>query len=323
MVASCAAGALVGMNPATASFPALGTTAQITTIDAAALSDGIDLLERELAAIDLACSRFRDDSEVSRLARARGAWMPASRLLCDALAAGVAAAQATNGAVDPTVGATMRALGWDVDFRIVASRRRPVAIERVPAAGWTRIEIDDENARVRVPADVVVDLGATAKALAADRAAAAAYRATGSPVLVDIGGDIAVAGPAPAGGWPILVTDDHRASLPADGQVVSITAGGLATSSTTVRRWRTSSGVAHHIVDPRTGLPAPEVWRTVSVAGRSCLEANTASTAAIVLGEEAPRWLESRGHPARLVRPDGRVLTTAGWPAQKELACAA
>lgn len=323
MAASCAAGALVGMTPATATFPALGTTAQITTLDAAALSDGIDVLERELAAIDLACSRFRDDSEVSRLAHAGGAWMPAGGLFREALAAGVAAAQATDGAVDPTVGATMRALGWDADFRIVVSRRRPVALERVPAAGWRRIEIDDERGRVRVPAGVVVDLGATAKALAADRAAAAVHRATGSSVLVDVGGDIAVAGPAPAGGWPILVTDDHRASLHADGQVVSITAGGLATSSTTVRRWRTSSGVAHHVVDPRSGLPAPEIWRTVSVAGRSCLEANTASTAAIVLGEAAPQWLESRGHPARLVRPDGRVLTTAGWPGQKELPCAA
>ena len=311
------------MSPATATFAALGTTAQITTLDATALSDGIDVLERELAAIDLSCSRFRDDSEVSRLERAGGAWMPAGQLLRDALAAGVRAAQATNGAVDPTVGAAMRALGWDADFRIVVSRRRPVAIRRVPAAGWMRIEIDDEGGRVRVPAGVVIDLGATAKALAADRAAAAVHHATGSSVLIDLGGDIAVAGAAPAGGWPILVTDDHRASLHADGQVVSIAAGGLATSSTTVRRWRTSSGVAHHVLDPRTGMPAPEVWRTVSVAGRSCLEANTASTAAIVLGEEAPHWLESRGHPARLVRPDGRVLMTAGWPGQKELPCAA
>jgi FAD:protein FMN transferase len=193
----------------------------------------------------------------------------------------------------------------------------------VPAAGWQGIEIDDARGRIRVAAGVEIDLGATAKALAADRAAAAAFRATGSPVLVDLGGDIAVAGPAPAGGWPILVTDDHRAPSDADGQVVAIAAGGLATSSTTVRRWRTSEGLAHHVVDPRTGRPAAEIWRTVSVAAASCVAANTASTAAIVLGDDAPRWLEHNGYSARLVRRDGRVVVTGGWPAGQELRCAA
>lgn len=311
------------MSPATATFPALGTTAEITTLDPAALSGAIEVLERELAAIDLACSRFRDDSEVSRLARSGGAWTPASRLLHEALAAGVAAAEATDGLVDPTVGSTMRAIGWDADFRIVVSRTDPVRIERVPAAGWRSIELD-ERGRVRVPAGVEIDLGATAKALAADRAAHAAFRVTGSSVLVNLGGDIAVAGPAPVGGWPIFVTDDHRATpSDADGQVVGIAAGGLATSSTMVRRWRTNEGVAHHVVDPRTGEPASEIWRTVSVAAQSCVAANTASTAAIVLGDDAPRWLESNGYAARLVRRDGRVTVTGGWPHEQELPCAA
>jgi len=313
----------MAMSPATATFSALGTTAEITTLDAVALSDALDVLERELAAIDLACSRFRDDSEVACLARANGEWIPASRLLRQALAAGVAAAEATAGAVDPTVGATMRALGWDVDFRVVVSRSEPARMTLVPAAGWQGIEIDDARGRIRVAAGVEIDLGATAKALAADRAAAAAFRATGSPVLVDLGGDIAVAGPAPAGGWSILVTDDHRAPSDADGQVVAIAAGGLATSSTTVRRWRTSEGLAHHVVDPRTGRPAAEIWRTVSVAAASCVAANTASTAAIVLGDDAPRWLEHNGYSARLVRRDGRVVVTGGWPAGQELRCAA
>lgn len=309
------------MSLATATFSALGTTAEITTLDAAALSDAIDVLERELDAIDRACSRFRSDSEISRLARNGGRWMHTSRLLREALAAGIAAAEATGGAVDPTVGASMCALGWDADFRVVVSRIRPARIELVPAAGWRRIEID--GGRVRVPAGLVVDLGATAKALAADRAAAAAFRATGSSVLVDLGGDIAVAGPAPAGGWPILVTDDHRAPSDADGQVVAIAAGGLATSSTTVRRWRTNEGIAHHVVDPRTGRPAAEVWRTVSVAASSCVEANTASTGAIVWGEDAPRRLHAQDISARLVRPDGRVVLAGAWPAQEELPCAA
>ncbi|HEY8028633.1 MAG TPA: FAD:protein FMN transferase [Gaiellaceae bacterium] len=310
------------MSFATASFPALGTTAEVTTLDPLALSEAIDVLERELDAIDRACSRFRADSEICRLAESGGNWMSASRLLREALHAGVSAAQATGGAVDPTVGASLRALGWDADFRVVVARSSPARIDFVPAAGWRRIEIDDERGFVRAPAGVIVDLGATAKALAADRAAAAVFRATESSVLVSLGGDIAVAGPAPAGGWPVLVTDDHRAPSPADGQVVGIGAGGLATSSTTVRRWRTNEGIAHHLVDPRTGRPAAEVWRTASVGAGSCVDANTASTAAIVLGEDASAWLEGRGLAARLVRPDGRVTLTGGWPAEA-LPCAA
>jgi thiamine biosynthesis lipoprotein len=90
----------------------------------------------------------------------------------------------------------------------------------------------------------------------------------------------------------------------------------LATSSTTVRRWRAGEADVHHIVDPRSGAPAEEVWRTVSVAARTCVEANTASTAAIVRGEAALAWLERCGLPARLVRRDGTVATTCGWPAE-------
>ena len=307
------------MSLATASFPALGTTAEVTTLDPLALSEAIDVLERELDAIDRACSRFRADSEVSRLAASGGEWIPASRVLRRALAVAVAAAESTGGAVDPTVGSAMRGLGWDADFRVVLSRRDAARIELVPAGGWERIAIDDARGRVRVPAGIEIDLGATAKALAADSAAAAAFRKTESSVLVNLGGDIAVAGPAPAGGWPILVTDDHRAPSLVDGQVVAIAAGGLATSSTTVRRWRTAEGDAHHVVDPRTGRSATEVWRTVSIVAATCVDANTASTAAIVLGEEAPRWLREKGISARLVRPDGRVTYTCAWPAPDEL----
>jgi thiamine biosynthesis lipoprotein len=132
-------------------------------------------------------------------------------------------------------------------------------------------------------------------------------------VLVSLGGDIAVAGEPPGGGWPVLVTDNHR-SEGARGQVVSIREGGLATSSTTVRRWRAGTVELHHIVHPATGAPVAEVWRTVSVAAASCIDANTAATASIVRGDAAPQWLESLGLSARLVRWDGDVVTVGGWP---------
>jgi thiamine biosynthesis lipoprotein len=160
-----------------------------------------------------------------------------------------------------------------------------------------------------------MDLGATAKAWAADHCAEMIAARLGCGALVSLGGDIAVAGQGPATGWRVRVTDDHASGPGAAGQTITLTEGGLATSSTTVRTWTADGGRAHHIIDPATGVPAPDCWRTVSVAAGSCLDANTASTAAIVRGEAAVAWLEEIGLPARLVRPDGSVVTMGGWPA--------
>ena len=135
--------------------------------------------------------------------------------------------------------------------------------------------------------------------------------------MVDLGGDIAVAGHAPAGGWPVRVTEDHAAGFEAAGQTISIVAGGVATSSTTVRRWAGARRDLHHILDPRTGEPASETWRAISVAAASCLDANTASTAAVVHGAGAPQWLERLRLPARLVARDGEVVRVAGWPREE------
>ncbi|HEU5419375.1 MAG TPA: FAD:protein FMN transferase, partial [Streptosporangiaceae bacterium] len=111
---------------------------------------------------------------------------------------------------------------------------------------------------------------------------------------------------------------DHAAGPEAPGQTVAITAGGLATSSTTVRTWTAVGRQVHHIIDPATGEPARSCWRTVSVTAGSCADANTASTAAIILSESAPAWLARHGLPARLVRSDGTVLTAGGWPPEDQ-----
>lgn len=160
-----------------------------------------------------------------------------------------------------------------------------------------------------------LDLGATAKAWAADQCAGQIAGQLQCGVLVSLGGDVAV-GEAPAGGWQIRVTDDHASPQSAPGQTVSIASGGLATSSTAVRRWSAGGRQVHHIVDPATGTPAATCWRTVSVAAGTCADANTASTAAIIRGPDAPGWLSGLELPARLVAEDGAVVTTAGWPAE-------
>jgi thiamine biosynthesis lipoprotein len=300
---------------ASASFPALGTTAAVAVVEADALPAARRILEDELRRIDEACSRFRDDSELTRLNRAAGTSFATTPLLLQALAVALYAAACTNGDVDPTVGRSLGALGWDADFSVVIARRGQAPRMRiVPAAGWQRVRLDRARQTVRIPPGVEIDLGATAKALAADRSARRVHAETGVSALVNLGGDIALAGPALEGGWPILVTDDHRSDMGAEGQAIALASGGLATSSTTVRRWRAGEADVHHIVDPRTGAPADEAWRTVSVAARTCVEANTASTAAIVRGEAAVAWLERRGLPARLVRRDGTAAYTCGWP---------
>jgi thiamine biosynthesis lipoprotein len=300
--------------PASASWQALGTQVTVFVTDAGALGEACELVDRELAEIDLACSRFREDSELMRLNHAGGRWTEVGPLLFEALEVGVHAARITDGDVDPTIGRSMRLAGYDRDFAQLADlpARR---LELVAAPGWQSILLDRRRRAVRVPAGVELDLGATAKALAADRAAESTAALLGSGVLVNLGGDLAAAGEPPPGGWPVRVTDDHAARFDAPGQSVAITGGGLATSSVAVRRWDMGTEQLHHIFDPRAGAPAAVVWRTVSVAARTCVDANVASTASIVRGAPAPAWLEAAGLPARLVSADGCLVHVAGWPA--------
>jgi thiamine biosynthesis lipoprotein len=297
--------------PATSRLTAFAGTAIVGCAEPARLDAVLDSVRATVDAFDSACSRFRDDSEVSALNAAGGEPMHASPVLLDAVEAALRAARLTDGDVDPTIGAALIALGYDRDFAEL-SDRRTVSFVRVP--GWRTVRVDRDARTITVPKGVVIDLGATAKALAADRAAAAAHEAAGCGVLVSFSGDLAIAGEHPPGGWQVRVTDDHRSGVDAPGQWIALTGGGLATSSTTVRRWRASGAQMHHVLDPGSGRPAPEVWRTVSVAAVSCLDANIASTAAIIRGHRAPGWLESLGLASRLVSADGNVTHLAAWP---------
>ena len=294
-------------------FEAIGVLNRVVVEDERVVDRAAELAVAEVAALDLACSRFRDDSELAGLNRSAGRAVPVSPLLFDALEIALAAAAATDGVVDPTVGASLRGLGYDRSFEIVVSRGATPEFAFVPAGGWRDVELDAGAGTAKVPRGFELDLGATAKALGADRIAAAVAAATGSAVLVSLGGDIAVAG-APAAGWPVRITDDARAPLDAPGPVIAISAGGLATSSTTVRRWNAGGVDLHHVVDPRTGCPAAGPWRTASVLAGTCVDANVAATAAIVLGDEAVPFLAALGLAARLVGHDGGVELVGDWP---------
>jgi len=303
--------------PTSTALRALGTTALVAVRRPESLDLALAELEAELETVDRACSRFRHDSELVQLNRAAGEETEVGPYLVDALEVALAAAAATDGAVDPTVGKALRLAGYDRTFSLVRLRDgHLVHVSSAPGGAWRHIEVDRKRGTARIPAGVELDLGATAKALAADRAARAAAKATDDGVLVSLGGDVAVAGDAPEGGWSVGVADDHAAPFPVHGPAVGIQSGGLATSGTCVRNWATASGRAHHIIDPRSGRPADTPWRTVSVAAACCVDANTASTAAMVVGEEAPDWLAQRRLPARLVRNDGSVVRVADWPGE-------
>jgi FAD:protein FMN transferase len=300
-------------------FGVFGTTATLLVSEPRRLAEARAIADTELAAVDQVCSRFRADSELSRLNGSGGAVTGVSELFAQLLEAALRAARLTDGDVDPTCGEALAGIGYDRDFAVLqAAGARPplpgVAGGPGPVPGWRCVQLDSGRRLAQLTNGAQLDLGATAKAWAADHCAGLIAAKTGCGVLVSLGGDIAVAGPPPAGGWRVRVTDDHAAGPGAPGQTVEIRSGGLATSSTTVRAWAVGGERMHHIVNPATGLPAVSCWRTVSVAAGSCLDANTASTAAIIRSEAALPWLQGAGLPARLVRADGSVETTAGWP---------
>ena len=309
-------------EPEAADWRALGTGVRLVVNDGD-LPRARRAVENVLDRVDRAYSRFRGDSEIVALNARAGSPVVVSPLLRDAIAVGLQAARGTNGAVDPTVGRAMRAIGYDDDFERIREPGGPIEIRLEAVPGWRTVQVSAVRPEVRVPPGVELDLGATGKGLAADLAAEAALAAVRSDragsertgVLVSLGGDIAVAGTPPGGGWRILIAEDSDTPVDADGEVVSIESGAIATSSTTVRRWLRGSRSIHHLVDPRTGNPVESPWRTASVAAATCAEANAAATASIVLGAGAIAWLEAAGLPARLVARDGAVVRLGGWPA--------
>ncbi|MGO9900241.1 MAG: FAD:protein FMN transferase [Solirubrobacteraceae bacterium] len=298
-----------------ARFPALGGLAVVSVSDASVLAEAVAAAASIVDAFDRACSSFRSDSELACVNAAGGRPVQVSELFLDAVDAALRAARLTGGDVDPTVGEALVAYGF-YDGSSPALARPRLSLARVP--GYRAVALDRERSTLTLARGVRLDLGATAKALAADRAAAAAGAAARCGTLVSLSGDLAIAGPPPPDGWQVRVTDDHRSGLDAPGQTVVLQSGGLATSSTTVQR-RDAGGVAsHHVIDPSTGHPATVHFRTVSVAAGSCLDANIASTAAIIRGGRAVAWLQENRMPSRLVRLDGTVRHLSGWPADGE-----
>ena len=295
---------------ASRTWSAWSCTVRLTVDDPAVLGAACGELKALMDRVDKAASRFRPDSELSRVNQRAGALVPVSRLLVDLVDVSLVAASVSGGAVDPTVGPAVIAAGYDDDIEAVRRRFPQAPYDPKPVTGWQEVRLNRKLALLGVPEGSALDLGATAKAWTADRAANVLSKRYGCAVLVEIGGDLRAAG-EPATPWVITVAE--RAGDP--GVLVTLAHGGLTTSTRTVRRWQTPTGYNHHVIDPRTGRPADGPYRTASVWAPSAVRANTFSTALVATGEAALGRLKLAGHPARLVADDGEVTELMGWPA--------
>jgi thiamine biosynthesis lipoprotein len=298
------------VDDTTAQWSLWSTTARVVVTDPAAREAARRIVGEVADDVDQACSRFRTDSELSRLA-GRSGTVTVSPLLAQLVGTALDAARRTGGLVTPTLGAALRDLGYDRDWAQMGTSSRGVRWVAQRAPRWDDVVLD--GSELSVPDGVVLDLGSTAKAWTADHAARAVADRLGVGVLVGLGGDLASAGPAPTGGWRVLVRDhDDDPSV-----VVALPAGAaVATSSTRSRRWRSGGRDLHHVLDPATSQPVPATWRCVTVAASDCVTANTHTTAALVHGRGAIAWLRERGLPARLIGADGSVTVVNNWPAE-------
>lgn len=285
------------MNAPPATFRSMGCDVVVSGAGDGELMAIRRVFERD----DRMFSRFRPGSELCAVNGAAGTPVLVSPRFAAMVDCALAVARQTDGLVDPTVGGSLAALGYDRDFAGLGDDPAPAApVAAVP--GWRSVELTGRL--LRIPAGCALDLNGVVKAAAVDEAAGLLP----GDGYVSAGGDLAVRGPADV-------------ALPADG-AVRVVAGGIATSGTTRRRWRRGGCDRHHLIDPGTGLPVESPWREVTASGASCLDADVAARAGLLRGTDGPAWLDALGVPGRFVDHDGRVTENTTWAAMTaEPAC--
>lgn len=263
-----------------------------------------------------ALSRFRSDSELSRLNARGGQAIPVSPTLFAAVQAALEAARRSQGLVSPTLLPYVEQAGYDRSFeRVAEGGNAPLPERQTPPSidAWRAIRLDETRRTVYLPAGARLDLGGSAKGWAAQQAVER-LQALG-PALVDAGGDIAVSGPQ-AGGlpWPVAVADPLQAQENLG--MLMLEKCGVATSGIDYRRWLSGGAWKHHIIDPRTGQPAETDLMSVTVVAEDVLQAETAAKQAMILGSRAAReWLDSRPDlTGILALQDGQVFYTQSEP---------
>lgn len=288
-------------------FRAMGTDVRVLAPTASA--DACAVVESLFADWEAVLSRFRPESDLSRVNAGAGQAVQVDRLLVEVTAAALAAARATRGLFDPTLEHELARIGYDRSFEHVAASCPPADRPR-PGGAWNAVEIDSERSTVTVPPGCGLDLGGIAKGMAVDAALDRLAAEGVDTALVSAGGDLAVRGHLPgAEPWTIRVGEETG------GFVVPLVRGALATSGTTRRRWRQGALDRHHVVDPRTGEPSCSGLQQVTVAAATCRAAEAAATAVLVAGPVLGRRLIGAwGLAGLLVDDSGRTVAAGRWP---------
>jgi thiamine biosynthesis lipoprotein len=235
-------------------------------------------------------SRFLPTSELNRVNSIPVGLTLVSEDFASMLSLALDAASVTGGLVTPAVGGAVIAAGYDRDFADLPSEGDPVE----PVAIHSLDSLSLIGRMLLRTEPVILDLNGVVKSRTADDVLALLGEG-----WVCAGGDVATNVPLDVG-------------LPGGG-TVELTHGGLATSSVAHRTWTRGGHVQHHLIDPATGRPAVTPWRDVTVAARSCLAADIAAKAALLLREQGPSWLDVRGLAGRFVAENGEVTCNETW----------
>ncbi len=282
---------------------------QVSTILPTGRDESADVVRGVFAEWDRRLSRFRPDSELSALNAAAGQTVAVSSLLFRVTWAALEAAAATDGLFDPAMLDQLAAAGYDRTFAELPADRPADPGPARPGGAWRGIRLDVHHRTVDLPAGAHLDFGGIAKGMAVDESLRGLAELEVTPALVEAGGDLAVVGcPAGLPAWPVGIEIDGGL------RTVGLPHGALATSSVSRRHWRTGGLEQHHLLDPRTVLPARSGVRSASVAAASCRQAEVAAKVALILGPDAgPAFLDRNGLTGLLVLDDGRELPVGAW----------
>jgi len=301
-------------DPEPARFAALGTTIEVITTDPARLPDVVRHVQSCIADIDRTFSRFRSDSELIRLERSNRRPQRASGLFLELLDLAYRAYESTDGWFDLTVRDALEASGYDRSIEWLEAEGPGPSRTSRPAGQWHLINYDRDRGLIELRDGVRLDFGGIGKGFAVDYALRSLPPGSGG-VLINAGGDLAVRGPIPEGGW---ICDVAATENSATEETILLREGAMATSGLGRRQWLRDGRPFHHLINPRTGEPGESPWRIVTVVARTCVAAEVAAKVAWLRAGEGPQWLESLGLSGRFAGIDGRVQVAGRWRRQEQ-----
>ena len=287
----------------------MGTDVSLVT-DKAVAGEAGEQVQRLFQEWEQRLSRFRPDSELSRLNARPGRPVVVGDLLLEVVTAALRAARATRGLYDPTLLRAIEQLGYDRSFERIGPTTPPLTERVAPGGGWRRVRVDHTARTVTLPHGVGIDLGGIAKGMAVD-AATERLRACGvAAAMVSAGGDLRVLGSPPGeASWLIAIPG------PAGPVTVPLTHGSLATSGIGRRHWRQGRVERHHLLDPRSARPARTGLWSVSVAAATCAQAEVAAKTAFILGAgPGADFLASKRLAGLFTTPAGERRPAGSWP---------